>query len=324
MRRSFGFRIGLRPPGMTAIGVRGMIDGRFSLDVENLSAPFWPMRGLILSVLILAGCATSAPPSADISADPIIAAERAFAADAATRGWAAAFRRAAAADAQTLSPDPVNAQDNLATIEGDGGTNLDWRPALAGIARSGDFGFTTGPFLIRGGDGRIVGHYFTVWRRQPDGGWKWIFDAGTDVIDPGPPTAADANIPTLPVALDGTGSAQGAITEVAHIETQIATGGALPGEAMTLRLAHDARVHRPGAPRAIGRADAAALLAQDGGVAYNSIRREASSAGDMVFTLGEARDQHEGAERLRYYARIWQRRPEGWRLVFDEIVPRRG
>jgi hypothetical protein len=44
----------------------------------------------------------------------------------------------------------------------------------------------------------------------------------------------------------------------------------------------------------------------------------------MVFSLGEARDTHEGAERLRYYARIWQRRPEGWRIVFDEIVPRRG
>jgi hypothetical protein len=43
----------------------------------------------------------------------------------------------------------------------------------------------------------------------------------------------------------------------------------------------------------------------------------------MVFSLGEVRDRQEGAERLRYYARVWQLRPEGWRLVFDEIVPRR-
>jgi hypothetical protein len=43
----------------------------------------------------------------------------------------------------------------------------------------------------------------------------------------------------------------------------------------------------------------------------------------MVFSLGEVRDLHEGVERLRYYARIWQRRPEGWSVVFDEIVPRR-
>ena len=43
----------------------------------------------------------------------------------------------------------------------------------------------------------------------------------------------------------------------------------------------------------------------------------------MVFSLGEARDAFEGKERVRYYARIWQHRAQGWRLVFDEIVPRR-
>ena len=46
-------------------------------------------------------CALSAAPEAPgqegaVSAAPVIAAERAFAADGAERGWAAAFRRAAA------------------------------------------------------------------------------------------------------------------------------------------------------------------------------------------------------------------------------------
>jgi ketosteroid isomerase-like protein len=209
-----------------------------------------------------------------------------------------------------------------ATIKGDGSTALDWRPAYAGIARSGDFGFTTGPFQIRGREG-IVGHYFTVWRRQAGGGWKWIFDAGTDVADPGPIVAVDADIPTLPMAPTGQGSAQTAIAEVAQVETQIATGNALPREALARRLADDARVNRPDAAAAVGRAAAEALVAADGPVAYASLRREAASSGDMVFTLGEVRDQREGAERLRYYARIWQKRPEGWRVVFDEIVPRR-
>ncbi len=141
------------------------------------------MRVLLLVSLLASACATApvAPPSPAVSqADPVIAAERAFAADAARRGWAAAFRSYAAADAITLSPDPVNAHVQLAQIPGDGETTLDWRPAYAGVSRGGDFGFTTGPFLLRGREG-IVGHYFTVWRRQQDGSWKWIFDAGTDV-----------------------------------------------------------------------------------------------------------------------------------------------
>ncbi|MGE0741116.1 MAG: hypothetical protein AB7O98_07215 [Hyphomonadaceae bacterium] len=274
------------------------------------------MKRILLAVA-LSACA-SAPSAEPPSAAPVIAAERAFAADGAQRGWAAAFRRAAAPDALTLSPDPVNAHESLARIEGDGETSLDWRPAFAGVSRSGDFGFTTGPFLIRGRDG-IVGHYFTVWRRQPDGGWKWIFDAGTDVHDPGPPVAVDADIPTLPVAQDGAGSSDAAIAEVAALEARYATAADLARV-----VAHDVRLNRPGAEAAIGRAAAVALLTADGEVAFGPIRRDASEAGDMVFSLGEARDQSNGAARLRYYARIWQRRPEGWRIVFDEIVPRRG
>jgi ketosteroid isomerase-like protein len=290
------------PPGALALGLR--------------------MRSIILA-LALAGCAASPTnPSDSLEASPaaspaaVIAAEREFAADAAVRGWVAAFRRYAAADATTLSPDPVNAQESFTQIEGDGSTNLDWRPAFAGVARSGEFGFTTGPFQVRGRDG-IIGHYFTVWRQQPDGSWKWIFDAGTDVRDPGPAVAVDADIPTLAIAESGVGSAEQAIAQVADLESRFSPQG-LPG-----LLAADARVNRPFEAAAIGREAARALMNRETEGSYTSVRREASAAGDMVFSLGEVRDQHEGAERRRYYARVWQLQQGGWRIVFDEIVPRR-
>jgi ketosteroid isomerase-like protein len=281
------------------------------------------LRRWLLPITLVSGC-VAAPPDPQTSAAvdpvtpaPVIAAERAFAADGAQRGWTAAFRTWAAPEAVMLSPGPVNAQEKLATIPGDGETTLDWRPAYAGIARSGELGFTTGPFQIRGRDG-VVGHYFTVWRRQPDGRWKWIFDAGTDVIDTDP-IAADAQVPVLPVAGRGAGTAQDAIDQVTALEAGQADAAALAG-----LLAEDARVHRPFLPRAIGKPSAAALFTADGAARFSSLRREASSAGDLVFSMGEVHDRHEGTERLRYYARIWQLRTEGWRIVFDEIVPRRG
>jgi ketosteroid isomerase-like protein len=274
------------------------------------------MRAFVL-VLALSACA-SAPIAELPSAAPVIAAERAFAADAAQRGWAAAFRSYAAADAVTLSPDPVNAQENLAQFQGDGETSLDWRPAYAGIARSGDFGFTTGPFQIRGRDG-IVGHYFTVWLKQANGEWKWIFDAGTDVRDPGPAVAIDAKIPTLPVSSRGASSSEAAIAEVAALEASHTRPASLAE-----LLSDDARVNRPFEAAGVGRVAAERLMAAEGGSQFSPLRREASAGGDMVFSMGEVRDRHEDAERLRYYARIWQRRREGWRIVFDEIVPRRG
>ena len=117
-----------------------------------------------------------------------------------------------------LNPDPINAHESLAKIPGDGETTLDWRPAYAGISRSGDFGFTTGPFLIRGLEG-VVGHYFTVWRLQSDGTWKWIFDAGTDVVDTSP-VALNEDIPGLPVATTGAATPQAAVADIAELEAK--------------------------------------------------------------------------------------------------------
>ncbi len=203
-----------------------------------------PMTRVFLSACLLqVGCACAA--GAPVDAAPVVAAERAFAAEGAQRGWAAAFRANSAPDAIMLNPDPVNAHESLAKIQGDGETTLDWRPAYAGIALSGDLGFTTGPFLIRGREG-VVGHYFTVWRLQPDGRWKWIFDAGTDVVDTSP-VAADIVVPQLPVADRGVGSAAQAITEVKALEVRHAVAPAL-----VPLLAPDARVHRPFVARGIG------------------------------------------------------------------------
>ncbi|MGE0046709.1 MAG: hypothetical protein AB7J28_14580 [Hyphomonadaceae bacterium] len=268
------------------------------------------MRALILAAA-LAACTTTSQAQS-VSADPVIAAERAFAAEAAQIGWAEAFRRWHAPGAITLSPGPVDAAEGLAQIDGPGETTLDWRPAYAGVSRGGDFGFTTGPFQIRGRDG-IIGHYFTVWRRQPNGDWRWIFDAGTDVADPGPAIANDAVLPALPVAASGAASADAAVEAVRSIEEGGDFGAAR-------WLAEDARVNRPGAAAGVGRDAAAALIAADGPTVLTPIRREGAPAGDMVFSLGEARR----GDRRGYYARIWQHRPEGWRIVFDEIVPHRG
>ena len=189
----------------------------------------------LIVLAVLAGCAAT---DKRVTPAPVVAAERAFAADGAKRGWAAAFRSYAAPEAIMLSPDPINAHESLAKVEGDGETTLDWRPAYAGISRSGDFGFTTGPFLIRGLEG-VVGHYFTVWRLQSDGTWKWIFDAGTDVVDTSP-VALNEDIPGLPVATMGAATPQAAVADIAELEAKHTSSATL-----VKLLADDARVHRP-------------------------------------------------------------------------------
>jgi ketosteroid isomerase-like protein len=51
-----------------------------------------------------------------------------------------------------------------------------WEPESATVLDSGTLGFTSGP--VRTPDGKRVGTFNSVWRREADGSWKIIFDRG--------------------------------------------------------------------------------------------------------------------------------------------------
>ena len=56
------------------------------------------------------------------------------------------------------------------------GAVLEWWPVAAEIAPSGDLGCTVGEARIPS-----LNHYskyLTIWRRQPDGTWKFVADGG--------------------------------------------------------------------------------------------------------------------------------------------------
>jgi ketosteroid isomerase-like protein len=70
-------------------------------------------------------------------------------------------------------------------------SSLTWTPVYVGIAGSRDLGYTIGEYVStgRGPSGAAVqrlGKYLTVWRRQKDGTWRFVADAG----NPSPSPAA--------------------------------------------------------------------------------------------------------------------------------------
>src|SRR5215211_3439230 len=68
---------------------------------------------------------------------------------------------------------------------------LAWQPSFAGIAASGDMGFTTGPWEakadIKDEKPRGYGHFVTVWKKQADGTWRFAVDLGIDHPQSGGP-----------------------------------------------------------------------------------------------------------------------------------------
>ena len=139
--------------------------------------------------------------------------DRRFAADAAARGadsWAETYEPEGAIWTRRsgfiTGTEAIRA--NMAGVfESD--STLDWEPRASGLSPGGDMGFTTGRYrlLRRAGSGATAadkrvyqklegGYYVTVWRRQPDGAWRAVFDAG--LPDPGIAGASSDTAPARP------------------------------------------------------------------------------------------------------------------------------
>jgi len=282
-------------------------------------APF-----LALSLLAaIAGSGHAADATSPRSAAPVVAAERAFAADGLTMGVDGSFLKWSAPDAVMISGEgPRRAHDTLdpAAVFDPAAPALAWWPNWAGVASSGDLGFTTGGVAV---GGKRSGHYFTIWRRQADGGWKWVYDGGAGAnADNVPDAATDPLI--LSAATVGSASPQAAMDEVRAAEGVFSAAAAKDQKAAHLAaLADDGRLYVAPLPPAIGAGQYADALQSwpstftfgvpDGG--------DASLAGDMAWTYGKANWRRGETERHGWYVHLWQKRADGWKLAFAQLVP---
>ncbi len=280
---------------------------------------FLPRWGRNFSLALVFTLLASPSLAAPADPAPVVAAERAFAADGLKLGIRASFLAHSAPDAIVFRPDPVNAQATYRSAPDDaGGPPLVWWPLKAGIARSGDLGFTTGPFTY---DGKPGGSYFTVWKRQADGTWKWIFDGG-------PPSDMTTAAPTgsppsyLPVSSARAKHPKAAFDEVRKAEAVLAQGAKTDVKAAYLKaLAPDARVAGSrSAPVDTPAGQAAELATRAAQIAFSPLGGEASKAGDLAWTYGDAAWTADGKPARAHYVRIWQLRPAGWALVYDAIL----
>ncbi len=63
----------------------------------------------------------------------------------------------------------------------DDGATLDWSPSFVDVAASGDMAYTYGPYMFTYPDSlgnpiESKGIFHTVWRLQPDGTWRFVWD----------------------------------------------------------------------------------------------------------------------------------------------------
>jgi len=57
-----------------------------------------------------------------------------------------------------------------------------WAPETVEILPSGNLGLTSGP--VHDPKGALIGTFMTIWRLEPDGKWRVVFDKGCPVCEP--------------------------------------------------------------------------------------------------------------------------------------------
>jgi ketosteroid isomerase-like protein len=270
---------------------------------------------LAVAALLLASPALAK----DIDPAPVVAAERAFAADGLELGVQASFFKHSAPEGIVFGPEPILAKAAFGEPRPKG-KPLVWWPLWAAIARSGDLGFTTGPYTF---DGQPRGYYFTVWAKQADGAWRWLYDGGppSDTTGAAP---KDSPVAYAKLSTRQAGSPGKAMEQVMAAETALHAAAKTDAKAAYLAaVADDGRIVGSKAKPPAGRAEIEAELdTRAKSIAFAPLGGSASTAGDLAWTYGVAEwtAQDSSAQRA-HYVRVWRDDKAGWRLLYDVLLP---
>jgi ketosteroid isomerase-like protein len=267
----------------------------------------------------------------------VVKAEHAFAQHSIDHGMKPAFIAYAAPEGVIVNRNgPVNAIETWSKREPAPTGLLTWWPTYADVSRAGDMGWTTGPFEFREkatdekpGD---TGHFFTVWRKQQDGSWKWVLDLG--VRHPAPATTE--TVLTYPASLrknvgpvkQWAVNVESARQSLLEAERKLSDASASEGfrTALLARADESLRFYRQGTFPVVGKAAFARAIKVLGElVTWEPLKADVSASGDMGYAYGSYAIQAKGAEQPSekgYYARVWKRERGGaWRVVFNVANP---
>lgn len=155
------------------------------------------IAGLLLATLSAVNPAQAAPDKDKLKAE-VATMEDAFCAMAKEKGINAAFAHFAAPDVAFIDTDPRKFRGPAAVQQRMGpdqpGVSLTWSAYYTDVSDDGTLGYNYGRFESSrpGPDGQAIvrgGWFLSIWKRQPDGSWKYVMDTGVPDRPPASPVA---------------------------------------------------------------------------------------------------------------------------------------
>jgi ketosteroid isomerase-like protein len=162
------------------------------------------MKKLLFVLISLVSCgvahAAERPDKEKLKAE-VAKMEDEFCAMAASKGLLAAFEHFAAPDVAFIDTDPRKFRGMDAVRQRMGpdqpGVKLTWAASFTDVSDDGTMGYNYGRYESRrpGPDAKEsvrTGWFLTIWKRQPDGTWRYVMDNGAPDRPPAPPKAPEA------------------------------------------------------------------------------------------------------------------------------------
>jgi len=295
-----------------------------------LHAARYYRRCRLLCVALILGCVYRGQ-SQQIDPDlaTLIQEEKAFAAKAEETDVPTAFLAYLDSSGVIFNGEgAVNGIAQYSKVPKHGKDLLKWYPIIGHVSQGGDMGFTSGPFQFLA-DRTLAavgsGYFFSVWKKNVAGQFKVMLDGG--VIHSGHATEAFQRDPEpqsntayayiLPIPKVNDSASQPWEAEDAFS----AAAGKNADKAYKQYLAEEVVLLRSDRPLGKTRADALGTLAQQQIQSYQFIRsgEGISKAGDLAYCFGKAKAVKGDKTVEGFFTRVWQRRPEGWKIVAEQV-----
>jgi ketosteroid isomerase-like protein len=258
----------------------------------------------------------------------LVAAENYFESLAQSKGNRKAFTTVCNDQSIIFRPDPVKALNFYKKNKADS-SELHWKPAFAKISRSGDWGFTTGPYTYKAGKKSAeigYGQYVSVWRMNSDGVWKLALDLGISHDQP-------KNEEKLYFADAVTSRYFNQKSEVRlqQREDMIMTSDQLFSStlkahknlAYNLFLGENSRLLFPGHEPFIGKRNITDFLRYEGlTITTEPTEADRALGGDLAYTYGKATITKNKVDKVYNYVRVWEVQ-EGfkWNVILEIYTP---
>lgn len=260
--------------------------------------------------------------------EALVQMEHDFARAAATKGTRDAFLEFIADDGILFQPGPINGKKFWTERQPRKGL-LSWEPIFADVSRAGDLGYTTGPWEFRqnGADDQPVafGQYFTIWKKQSDGSWKFVLDRGVGSEKPFATKILLFPLNDEDSTTSGKFDVEGGGATLTKLETEFSGRSVKKGapDAFDFYLADDGRILRENVPPAVGRNAALSLIsARQGTLSWQVTAADISTSGDLGYTYGvfELKSGMAAPEHGSY-VHVWKRQYGKWKVVMDIMSP---